>query len=270
MIDQVKELLHESVEDQALTDEEVLEEHAYEESFQEDHDEAYHVEDSEEAFNEDEVLSLNDPNEDIQAIIPLTRQEEKTMSYDPFKDLDDNLFHDPGSEGALQEPSNTFGHHIDTFIQIVKRGWDMILFTFDGDPTYDVEGNPQTKDWSPCIYDSDVWDDDSDMLIGLFHPFKDDLTQCFQDDFQPSCSDFDRHQVVACPKQSKVHTTKQKYFHVETKNKRFLSPMVEFSSNVVPYPVSSCLGSHRVFFGSLVLPQPSGRNDILSEDENEP
>jgi hypothetical protein len=29
-------------------------------------------------------------------------------------------------------------------------------FTFDEDPTYDVEGHPQTKDWSACIYDSDV------------------------------------------------------------------------------------------------------------------
>jgi hypothetical protein len=177
LMNQVKELLHESSEDQALTDEEVLEERAYEESFQEDPDEAYHVED----------------------------QEENTMSYDPFEDLDDNLFHDPGSE----EASDAVNQHIDTFIQIGKRGWDMSLFTFDGDPTYDVEGSPQTKDWSPYIYDSDVWDGDGDMITYLFHPFEDDLTQRFQDDFQPPYSDFDRHQVVACPKQSKVHTTKQ-------------------------------------------------------------
>jgi quinol monooxygenase YgiN len=98
MIDQVKELLHESVEDQALTDEEVLEEHSYEESFQKYLDEAYHVEDYEEEFNEDEVLLLN---EDIQAAIAPTHQEENTMSYDPFEDLDDNMFHDPESEGAL-------------------------------------------------------------------------------------------------------------------------------------------------------------------------
>jgi hypothetical protein len=38
----------------------------------------------------------------------------------------------------------------------------------------------------------------------------------------------------------------------------------------VPYPVSSCLGNHRVFFGSLVLSQPSGSSDILSEDDDEP
>jgi hypothetical protein len=82
---------------------------------------------------------------------------------------------------------------------------------------------------------------------------------------------------MAFPKQSKVHTTKRKYFHVETlgrnlqtKKRHFLSPTEKFSSKAVPYPVSSCFRNHRVFFGSLVLPQPSGRNDILSEDENEP
>jgi arylsulfatase A-like enzyme len=75
MMNQVKDLLHESAEDQALIDEEVLEEHAYEQIFQEYPDEAYHVEDSEEAFNEDEVLSLNDPDEDIQVVIPPTHKE---------------------------------------------------------------------------------------------------------------------------------------------------------------------------------------------------
>jgi hypothetical protein len=87
------------------------------------------------------------------------------MSYDPFEDLDDNMFHDYGSEGALEEPLVTIDQHIDTFIQTGEHGWDMSLFTFDKDPTYDVEGSPQTKDWSPCIYDSDVWDGDGDMIM---------------------------------------------------------------------------------------------------------
>jgi hypothetical protein len=164
---------------------EMLEEHAYEEIFQEDHDEAYHVEDSEEAFNEDEVLSLNDPNEDIQAIIPPTHQEKNTMSYDPFKDLDDGLFHDLGSEGALEEPLDTVDQCIDTFLRIGKRGCDMGLFTFDGDPTYNVEGSLQTKDWSPCIYDSDVWDGDGDMITDLLDPFQNDLSQHLQSDAYP-------------------------------------------------------------------------------------
>jgi hypothetical protein len=45
----------------------------------------------------------------------------------------------------------------------------MILFTFDGDPIYDIEGIPKMKDWSPCIFDLDVWD--GDMITNFFHPF---------------------------------------------------------------------------------------------------
>jgi hypothetical protein len=102
-----------------------------------------------------------------------------------------------------------------------------------------------------------------DMVTYLFHPFKDDLTQCFQDDFQPPYSNFDRHQVVARPKKSDAHATKQNYFHIETlgrdlhtKKRRFLSPMKDFFSKVVPYSISSYLCNRRVFFGSLVLSQP--------------
>jgi hypothetical protein len=95
---------------------EILEEHAYEKSFQEDLDEFYHVEYSKEEFIEDEVLSLNNPDDDIQATIPSTHQEENIMSYGPFEELDENLFHDLGSEGTLEEPSDTVDQHIDTFI----------------------------------------------------------------------------------------------------------------------------------------------------------
>jgi hypothetical protein len=38
---------------------------------------------------------------------------------------------------------------------------------------------------------------------------------------------------------------------------------------VLPYLVSSSLGNHKVFLGSLILSQPSGSNDFLSEDEDE-
>jgi hypothetical protein len=107
---------------------EMLEENSYEERFQEDPDEAYHVEDSKEAFNEYDVLSLNDPYEEIQSDIHPTHQEENTMIYYSFEDTDENMFHDPRSEGALEEPSDTDDQHIDTFIQIGKCGWEMELF----------------------------------------------------------------------------------------------------------------------------------------------
>jgi hypothetical protein len=65
------------------------------------------------------------------------------------------------------------------------------------------------------------------IWLQICSPFKDDLLQhtqsdlqssldtypfedayLFYEDFQPLCSDFDRHQVMASPKKSEVHTTK--------------------------------------------------------------
>jgi len=37
---------------------------------------------------------------------------------------------------------------------------------------------------------------------------------------------------------------------------------------VAPYHISSSLGNHKVFLGSLIFSQPSGSSDILSEDED--
>jgi hypothetical protein len=58
------------------------------------------------AFDEDEVLIYSLPfDEDIQALFPPAHQEENMMIYDPFKDLDDTLFHDFRSE-VLEERGN--------------------------------------------------------------------------------------------------------------------------------------------------------------------
>jgi hypothetical protein len=80
---------------------------------------------------------------------------------------------------------------------------------------------------------------------------------------------------MTIPRHSKVHTTKRKYYHIETLNKdlntkkrNFPKLMNMFFSKAVPYPVSSCLGKHRVFLGSLVLSQPSGNNELMNEDED--
>jgi hypothetical protein len=115
----------------------------------------------------------------------------------------------------------------------------LVIFIFDRDPIYDIEGSSQAKgvelssseDWSSCVYDSDVWKPDDDMVTYLFHPFEDDLSQHFQGDFQsslgscdadpfgdadlfyedfqpPSSSILDEHQDVAIPEESKAHSTK--------------------------------------------------------------
>jgi hypothetical protein len=131
------------------------------------------------------VLSLNDLDEDIQAAISPMHQEDNNMIYDPFEDLDDILFYDPGSEGEMEESSDTIHQHVDSFIQIGKCGWDRCLFTFDRDPTYNVEGNPKTKDWSPCINESHFWDGDGDMIIDFLDIFQNDLSQHLQGDSYP-------------------------------------------------------------------------------------
>jgi hypothetical protein len=60
---------------------------------------------------------------------------------------------------------------------------DCIIFY--GDPIYNVEGSSQAKefelsyseDWYSCVYDSDVWQPDDDMITYLLCPFEDDLLQ---------------------------------------------------------------------------------------------
>jgi hypothetical protein len=87
------------------------------------------------------------------------------------------------------------------FIQSGRRRWYFGHLIFYRDLIYDIEGSSQakgvevssSKDWSSCVYDSHVWHPDDDMIIDLIHPFKDDSTKHFQDDFWPSlgCCDAD-------------------------------------------------------------------------------
>jgi hypothetical protein len=102
-------------------------------------------------------------------------------------------------DGFMKEPLDLVDDHIDMFIQTGRRRWDFGCFIFYRDPIYDIEGSSQAKgvevssseDWSSCMYDSDVWHPDDDMITDLFCPFEDDPTQHFQDDFQPSLGSCD-------------------------------------------------------------------------------
>jgi hypothetical protein len=55
-----------------------------------------------EMYDEDEVSSLP-LDEDIQTSTPLAHQEEKMISYNPFENFDDSLFHDYGNEENCQK-----------------------------------------------------------------------------------------------------------------------------------------------------------------------
>jgi hypothetical protein len=99
LMNRVKELFQKYSKELAHEDKEMIEGQIYEESYQEYPDEVSHVEDMENKFDEDEVLISSLPlNQDIHASSPSKNQEEKMMNCDPFKDLDDTLFHDFGSE----------------------------------------------------------------------------------------------------------------------------------------------------------------------------
>jgi hypothetical protein len=128
--------------------------------------------------------------------------------------------------------------HIDDFIHVGRRRWDVSCFIFYRDPIYDIESNTRARefyfssseDLFSCVYDFDVWQADDDMVTDLFIPFEDDLSQHTQSDLQssfgscdaypfgdtnffyenfqpPSPPDLDGYQHVAIPDQSKTHTT---------------------------------------------------------------
>jgi hypothetical protein len=83
----------------------------------------------------------------------------------------------------MEQPSNIVDEHIDDFIQVGRRRWDVGCFIIDRDPIYDIKGSSQAKgvemsfseDWPPCMYDSYVWKPSDDMVTNLFFPFDDDL-----------------------------------------------------------------------------------------------
>jgi hypothetical protein len=87
------------------------------------------------------------------------------------------------SNDLLEDPSNVVDQYIDDFIHVGRHRWGVGCIIFYGDPIYDIEGSSQEKefelssseDWSPCVYDSDVWQSDDDMVTYLFCPFEDEL-----------------------------------------------------------------------------------------------
>jgi hypothetical protein len=79
----------------------------------------------------------------------------------------------------MEQPSDIVDEHIDDFIQVGRRRWDVGCFIVDRDPIYEIEGSsqaegaeiPSSKDLPPCMYDLDVWQPSDDMVIDLLCPF---------------------------------------------------------------------------------------------------
>jgi hypothetical protein len=84
-------------------------------------DEVQHVEAS---FS----LLLLDEDEVVQTCLPLAHEDEETISLDDTDDI-------------VQDLSDMVDLHIDDFIQVGRRRWDVSCFSIDRDPIYDIEGN---------------------------------------------------------------------------------------------------------------------------------
>jgi hypothetical protein len=48
----------------------------------------------------------------------------------------------------MKQLMDTVDDHIDHFIRIGKRRWDMSCYIFDGNPICDIEGHSEIKDTS--------------------------------------------------------------------------------------------------------------------------
>jgi hypothetical protein len=122
-------------------------------------------------------LLLLDEDEAVQTCLPPAHEDEETISLD---DTD-----------LVQDPFDMVDLHIDDFIQVGRRRWDVSCFSIDRDPIYDIGGNSSqaegvefssSKEWYSYVYDSDVWQPSDDMVTDLFCPFEDDLPQHTQSD----------------------------------------------------------------------------------------
>jgi hypothetical protein len=137
----------------------------------------------------EEVQHAENPDETSVSILFLDENEDEEV-ISP-KDVDDSM-------GKF---SDMVDQHLDDFIQVGRRRWDVSCFIFYRDPIYDIEGGSHAKEvelsssenCSPCAYNSDSWQPNDDMVTDLFHPFVDDLSQYTHDDSQPfleSCDEY--------------------------------------------------------------------------------
>jgi hypothetical protein len=156
----------------------VLEEHFCEEIYQEDLDEVSHAE---------------DPNKTLVSTFPL----EENEMVQPFEEV---ISSNDTSE-FMEKPSEKVDDHIDDFICVWKRGWDISCFNFDGDPIYDNVSSFQTKkekifpleDFFSYMGDQYIWNPIDDMIIDYFYPSEDDFPQCTHDDVRSYLGSYDAY-----------------------------------------------------------------------------
>jgi len=186
----------------------LIKEPIHEESFQEEEylDEVQHPNEKKETLvtvlplDEDEVFQpCFPPAHEVEEVISLNDEEfedpvEAPLAFVLLAHKEKEMFIFSHADSLMKEPLDMVDKHIETFIQTGTCRWDFGRFIFYRDPIYDTNGSSQEKgvelssseDWSSCMYDSDAWQPDNDMVTNLFLPFEDDLLQHFKGDFQSS------------------------------------------------------------------------------------
>jgi hypothetical protein len=152
----------------------------------------------------------------------------------PFQDFDDALFYYLEREEVLEDPLDALNpscydkgsdivDNIGEFIHVGRRKWDVI--GSNEDPIYDMEGHFQmfplqlsyevTNDYEIWQQGNDIVTDISKGDLVLFSPddfqsYLEDFDEYsfehldlfYEEDYQPPlCSDLDRGEDIACPKQ---------------------------------------------------------------------
>jgi hypothetical protein len=116
-----------------------------------------------------EVSTYAPPSDEvIQDLVSPARQKDDEVSFFPFQDFDDTLFHDLENEGEME-----------------AVGYDM-------DPIYDIESHFQVfpLELSQQIT-LDQWQQGNEFFTHILQTPKDDLVPCFHDDFQSYLEGFD-------------------------------------------------------------------------------
>jgi hypothetical protein len=114
--------------------------------------------------NSDEVPRTENLDETSVSILPPDK-DEVVQPFSPPAHEDEEVISPNDADVSMKNLSNMVGQHIDDFIQVGRRRWDVGCFIDDRDPIYDMEGSSHTKraklsssvSWSSYAYDSYSW-----------------------------------------------------------------------------------------------------------------
>jgi hypothetical protein len=117
-------------------DEDLVKEKIHEESFQEEED-------------PDEVQHPDEQKDTLASMLPLDKDEVIQPCFPPAHE-DEEVISPNDANAFVKDLSDLDDLHIDDFIQVGRRRWDVGCFIIDRDPIYDIEASSQAKgvEWS--------------------------------------------------------------------------------------------------------------------------